>query len=154
MKKMRCGKSLVQESLLRIRAAGKADRETVVLWLGRGSESEGWVITECYHPRHFAEYDYFKIPAESMRELMRYLREKKLKLIAQVHSHPKEAFHSAADDAWAIVRYEGALSLVVPHFGGRTDAESFLDDIAVYKLAKDDSWLKANPRSELEVSDD
>jgi len=33
---------------------------------------------------------------------------------AQVHSHPDEAFHSKGDDEWAIVRHEGALSIVVP----------------------------------------
>jgi len=38
-------------------------------------------------------------------------------LIAQVHSHPTEAYHSEADDRFAIVTAEGGLSLVVPNFG-------------------------------------
>jgi hypothetical protein len=38
-------------------------------------------------------------------------------LIAQVHSHPNEAYHSEADDEYAIVTAEGGLSFVVPNFG-------------------------------------
>jgi len=47
----------------------------------------------------------FRIPPSSMTAMMAHLRERKLGLAAQVHSHPNRAFHSRADDAWAIVRH-------------------------------------------------
>lgn len=37
--------------------------------------------------------------------------------IARIHSHPREAFHSATDDANPVLLFEGALSIVVPYFG-------------------------------------
>lgn len=36
---------------------------------------------------------------------------------ARVHSHPGAAYHSATDDRNPALRYEGALSIVVPYFG-------------------------------------
>jgi hypothetical protein len=37
--------------------------------------------------------------------------------VAQVHSHPYDAYHSEADDQMAPVTVLGALSIVVPRFG-------------------------------------
>ena len=37
--------------------------------------------------------------------------------VARIHSHPGEAFHSAADDANPVLSHVGALSVVVPYFG-------------------------------------
>lgn len=37
--------------------------------------------------------------------------------VARIHSHPGEAFHSAADDANPVLTHAGALSIVVPFFG-------------------------------------
>lgn len=37
--------------------------------------------------------------------------------VARIHSHPGEAFHSAADDANPALSHVGALSVVVPYFG-------------------------------------
>jgi len=54
-----------------------------------------------------------------------------LRLIAQVHSHPGEAYHSRADDRYAIVTAEGGFSLVVPDFG---DAPADPTAWAVYRL--------------------
>jgi hypothetical protein len=37
--------------------------------------------------------------------------------VARIHSHPGEAFHSAADDGNPVLTHAGALSIVVPFFG-------------------------------------
>lgn len=70
---------------------------------------------------------------------------------AQVHSHPREAFHSKADDRWAIVRHEGALSLVVPNFAIGTMVSTFLDDTKVYRFSASAQWVEV-PRPELDQS--
>lgn len=36
--------------------------------------------------------------------------------LIRVHSHPREAFHSKADDANLVLSHEGAISIVVPDF--------------------------------------
>jgi hypothetical protein len=37
--------------------------------------------------------------------------------VARIHSHPGLAFHSGTDDENPALRYEGALSIVVPFYG-------------------------------------
>jgi hypothetical protein len=37
--------------------------------------------------------------------------------VARIHSHPGYAFHSPLDDNNPALRYEGALSIVVPYYG-------------------------------------
>ena len=63
-------------------------------------------------------------------------------IAAQVHSHPEEAFHSKADDAWAIVRHINALSLVLPRFALETNLNSFVDDTKTYQLNPNNCWIQ------------
>jgi hypothetical protein len=52
--------------------------------------------------------------------------------VSRIHSHPQNAFHSPTDDANPAITHEGALSIVVPHFGrGLADG---LDGCAVLRL--------------------
>lgn len=50
--------------------------------------------------------------------------------VARIHSHPGDAFHSAADDANPVISFEGGLSIVVPFFG--LGLRRGLDGCAVY----------------------
>ena len=72
---------------------------------------------------------------------MRHLRSGRLKIVAQVHSHPGEAFHSEVDDEWAIVRHVGALSLVVPGFARWTTPTNFVAQAVAYELSASNQWL-------------
>jgi len=63
---------------------------------------------------------------------------------SQVHTHPGEAFHSRADDQWAIVRHRGALSVVLPQFAATTTPDSFLLEAAVYQLNSSNAWIRVN----------
>src|SRR5207248_177796 len=56
------------------------------------------------------------IPGEAMHRVGTLLEERKEVIGAQVHSHPRRAYHSDADDALAVATKRGALSLVVPYF--------------------------------------
>ncbi|TCB50264.1 hypothetical protein E0J20_25245 [Rhizobium leguminosarum bv. viciae] len=77
-----------------------------------------------------------------MSALMKHLRKTRTKLVAQVHSHPANAFHSQADDEWAIARHEGALSFVIPYFARSTNSSTFLDQAALFRLSAQDQWLE------------
>src|SRR5258705_421460 len=104
-----CPSSLVQTTLARLHEAGQRHCECVVLWLAR--PSGGLICVEdAYLPVQTAKADMFHIPKASMNVLQAELRQRRLMVAAQVHSHPREAFHSQADDRWAIVRHENALS--------------------------------------------
>lgn len=68
-----------------------------------------------------------------------WLNENQMKLIAQIHSHPNEAYHSAVDDRFPIVDTYGGVSIVVPDFA--TGIIS-LNDWAIYRLSLNKTWDK------------
>jgi proteasome lid subunit RPN8/RPN11 len=78
------------------------------------------------------------IDGQVLFELNQKLSDTGLRLIAQVHSHPGEAYHSETDDRYAIVTADGGLSLVVPDFGEAPNDPTLW---AVYRLSKG-SWLE------------
>ena len=57
-----------------------------------------------------------KIEGEAIYELNRDSYEHGEILAGQIHAHPGQAYHSPADDALALIRSPGGLSIVVPHF--------------------------------------
>jgi hypothetical protein len=117
--------------------------ERLVLWTGDpavSAHASGLVV-----PPQEADIDYFHVPPIGMRAVFEALRPNRHAVLAQVHSHPGVAFHSEADDEWAIVRYEGALSIVVPYFASATTPETFLEDAAVFVLGADDVWHEVSP---------
>jgi len=136
--------SSVEQTLHSLQQAGNRDAEGVVLWLGR---RQGGLIrvVEAYVPEYESDYDYFSIPRDSMALLLRHLGVTKTFLAAQVHSHPRRAFHSKADDEWAIVRHVGALSLVVPNFASTTTTTTFIRDIAAFSLNEHNEWIEIPP---------
>jgi len=129
----------IDETLNHFRDAGQLDNECVVLWLGKRA-GENLEVTEYYRPIQVAKADRFRIPPEGMSALQAKLRARRLMVAAQIHSHPHEAFHSEADDAWAIVRHEGAFSLVVPRFAADTTLDNFLDQTKVFQFSQNATW--------------
>lgn len=141
MTKLICSPETLTTTIDHFRVAGRARKECVVFWLVP-RQIDATRIIEVYRPQQRAHADQFWIPPEAMTDLMRHLRERKLKLAAQVHSHPREAFHSRADDHWAVIRHAGALSIVVPDFAAHTDAGNFMSEAKFYQLSRDDRWVE------------
>ena len=141
-----CSYPLVETTLSRLREAGQDRCECVMLWLGRRAGDHIDVV-DAYRPEQVAREDMFQIPPASMNLLYAELRRRRLMVAAQVHSHPQEAFHSRADDRWAIIRHEGALSLVVPYFASDTTAANFLDQTKIFQFSDEARWTEV-PRVE------
>jgi proteasome lid subunit RPN8/RPN11 len=142
MSVLHCPATLVDATLATLRAGGLKGVERVVFWLGRRTPDGNADIAEVHVPEQEAAADYFRIPPESMIAFMAHLRRRRLVLLAQVHSHPGEAFHSKADDEWAVLRHEGGLSIVVPSFAADVTAANFEVASAVFRLTSDDRWLR------------
>jgi len=138
----------VEHTLRHLQEAGQKGTECVVLWLGRQVENI-IQVQEVYRPIQAARAKMFYIPPDSMKALLSELNSKRLMIAAQVHSHPFEAFHSNADDVWAIVRHEGALSLVIPYFALNTSRENFMEDAKLFRLTPENKWREV-PRGEIE----
>jgi hypothetical protein len=141
MSVLRCPVPVIEDTLAHLRAAGRDGRECIVLWLTGRPVVPGATVVAAYRPEQQAAMDRFWIPPSAMTRLMTHLRTHRLGLAAQVHSHPHRAFHSRADDEWAVVRHESALSVVVPDFGEGVGIDNFLNRIAVFSLSAKDQWL-------------
>lgn len=142
---IRIKRQIVEATIRTLRSAGLQRRECVVLWLAKKSAA-GTEITEVYMPDQFAKEDVFRIPPIGMKKLMEHLEVRGCHIFAQVHSHPKEAFHSKADDTWAIVRHIGAISIVVPHFAKEVTTESFFAKSAFFQLDRNNRWILSDPK--------
>lgn len=137
MSKLSITPALIEQTITILQEGGKKSCETVVFWLGKGS-----TVDEVYRPDQKVKVDQFYLSNASMRSLMDYLKRDRRRILAQVHSHPGEAFHSKADDEWAVIRHLGALSLVLPTFAHATTLNNFFDQAATFSLSADDKWLE------------
>jgi len=146
MRIIQISNGLIHQTIVQLQRAGDTGQERVVLWLGIPGDVVR--VTEIFVPRQTAASDYFHIPREGMAQLMQHLRESDLMVAAQVHSHPYQAFHSKADDDWAIVRHVGALSFVLPYFALETSSDSFASDAILFELSEHNQWIEV-PKSEI-----
>ena len=113
------GSDIFQETVHSLRAFCQRGLEGLVLWLGKVEGQRALVGQAITPPQEsIASEDgvgYF-VTGETLFLLNRALSETGLHLLAQVHSHPTDAYHSDTDDQFAIVTADGGLSLVVPDF--------------------------------------
>jgi hypothetical protein len=144
LRTVRVPTNTIEYTLEVLRAFGRYEVEGLVLWLADvlGDEAE---VRDVFVPeQHALESEdglgYF-VDGDVLFRLNQDLAATGLRLIAQVHSHPTRAYHSAADDRYAIVTADGGFSLVVPNFGV---APPTLTEWAVYRLDKT-SWRELSP---------
>lgn len=138
---LKISKNLIEESLIILKNSPRKER--VLLWLGRRLDLD-YIVDEVYVPIQIVGKDYFRIPEEGMEILLNKLRLSRKMIIAQIHTHPFEAFHSAADNEWAIVRHVGAYSLVLPFFCRTTNINNFSSKVAIFVMTESNNWGEAD----------
>ena len=117
-------------TLTEIRTYGRRRSEALLFWGGILSASTAQ-ITGIYLPGHRPDGAHAALSKEESRWLVRRLHARDEKLIAQVHSHPGEAYHSDGDDAGAASFHVGFLSIVVPQYGRGVAS---LNDCAIFEF--------------------
>jgi hypothetical protein len=107
-----------ERSLLTSRGA-EASHEGIAFWAGIEMDGRTIILsaiipTSSHGPQHV------RCTEADIREAARAARHLGLGLLAQVHSHGgDDARHSDGDDELILMPFEGMLSIVVPHHGGR-----------------------------------
>lgn len=135
------GRNMVMHTICRIRQRGERGAEGVMLWLGRRTAFDSEVL-EAYEPLYRSRADQFYVPPEGMAALMDRISATGSAVVAQVHSHPELAFHSRADERWALVKHVGAYSIVLPWFGASTTPENFWHEATVFVMQSSGQWLE------------
>lgn len=80
-------------------------------------------------PRAITTWGSFSVDQTAMAEIVRKACDHGLQVVGQVHTHPKEAFHSDGDEHGARIRYSGYVSIVIPEYGRQLPR---LDGVATY----------------------
>jgi hypothetical protein len=147
---VRLTRAALVETVRALQDFGAQGNEGLVLWLGNIEDTVATIQGVLVPPQESIRSEdgvgYF-VTTETLFHLNRFLSEKRLRLIAQVHSHPTEAYHSDTDDRYAIVTTEGGFSLVVPYFAR---AAHTLPEWAVYRLQQG-QWLELSPRDTQQI---
>lgn len=102
-------------TLRELREYGESSSEGLVFWGGVVVNAD-LLVTGLYLPKHSPQGGRARLTSEESRWLLRALRIRDEKLLAQVHSHPGSAFHSTGDDNLAASFHSGYLSVVVPQY--------------------------------------
>lgn len=133
----RTGVEFIYEHL---RRAGTQGVEGVGLFYGEQQDHQ-FFITRSIIPAQKAyrtkEGLLYMVPGEELHRLNVWAYENNVKLIAQVHSHPTEAFHSETDDDYPIVTTIGGYSIVIPNFAREPIDLKFWE---VYQLKLEKGW--------------
>jgi hypothetical protein len=130
-----------------LQTVGRQAQEGLVLWVGTPVDKQFHVM----HPfiprqRGIRTPDGVcaVVDSDEMHRINVELFKSRLRLIAQIHSHPTDAYHSETDDEHAIANTVGCLSLVVPDFGA---GDFNLANTAVYRLAQSGEWKELHRKA-------
>lgn len=90
----------------------------------------------------------YVVDGDELHRINVWLYKNRLRLIAQIHSHPEEAYHSETDDEFPIISTVGGLSIVIPFFARQ---KIDYDEWAYYRLGADLIWNEFNHKDLINV---
>ena len=126
----RVQRRVLAESAQALKDIGGGVKEAVILWQGRVLDETIAEITRLIVPRQVTGPLHFNVPLVERLRILREIAAVREFIVVQLHTHPREAFHSEADDTMAITKHTGAVSIVIPDFGTRWDGD--LSDTAIF----------------------
>lgn len=134
-----------EEAHAYLRKRGFQEVEAVALWAGQ-AQGNTFEVQKTIIPKQTAHRTptglCYTVSPEELHRINVWLHENEMQIIAQMHSHPGEAYHSQLDDDLPIATTAGCLSLVIPDFA----REPFSPKLcAIYRLLPGQGWTKLKP---------
>jgi hypothetical protein len=124
---------------------GERGLEAIVVWIGRPSDDEHAEVLWAARPSQVAyrseEGLAVEVRPDDLLDLISSLPEGTA-ILARVHTHPGEAYHSALDDTNMLISHQGAVSIVVPDFAREPIA---LERCSLNVLDHDRGWVELTP---------
>lgn len=129
---------ILKETIKIFKEYGKENLEAIAIWVGQ-EEKTTFKIKEVWIPTQFNTIISYYVPDLNVHNINVDLNKKNYSAIAQLHTHPGNAFHSCIDDNNSILTLPGSFSIVVPDFGS-VSIRNNLNNLAVYRLF-DKGWV-------------
>jgi hypothetical protein len=140
---LRLSRAVLDSSFRQLRECGAGRAECVLYWCA--SASQPGLLTRVVHPVHHAGPSGYEVDSAWVTRFFLELRRNQEAVKVQVHTHPREAGHSATDDRFSLVPAAGFLSLVIPDFGA---GPAGLAGAALVRMQPDGTWAPADPGEE------
>lgn len=143
---MRLPLKIIQETFHALVKCGQGRCECVIYWTGPVGKSDG--IDGWDHPTHRRSPCGYEIDDHWLTDYWFRLGRKRREILAQVHTHPGQAFHSTTDDCWPVVSQPGFISIVIPNFAlGQMN----LEGAWIGRLSSSGQWLSLKLSEVFEV---
>jgi hypothetical protein len=144
----RVPRRLLERTFSVLRSCGQGRQECQALWISAWHSP--YETLELVHPAHRANAMGFSLDSAWLNAFWLQLAESNKGVRVQIHTHPRDAFHSHVDDSFPIVHTRGFLSLVIPNFalGPVKFADTYLTEIA-----EDGRWNEVAVIDRFEIED-
>jgi proteasome lid subunit RPN8/RPN11 len=147
----------IQKAYELLRYAGENRVEGVALFAGFEKNNEFYVSQTIIPKQTSYRLELgllYAVDGDELHRINVWLYENNLSIIAQIHSHPNEAYHSETDDSYPIVATKGGISIVVPRFAiDPIDIKNW----AVYRLSSENCWVELSypeTKKVIQIGDD
>lgn len=136
-------RQVVMDSHDHLQSVGRQRLEAFALWAGQHVDGKTFHVRHAIIPvqknLRFDDGVCVTVDGAELHRINRWLFDNRMTLVAQLHTHPTDAYHSDTDDRFPIVTTFGGLSLVVPNFA----QDSFsLVRCAVFRLLPPEGWVE------------
>lgn len=112
--------------------------EGIVYLLGR-TDGTVTLAVSVFRPRSVTTAGSFHVEPKAMAACIHAAGQFEMQVVAQLHTHPGQAYHSDGDVEGARIRYPGYASIVLPDYGRRLPS---LDGAAAYLWSADRRWIE------------
>ena len=112
--------------------------EGIVYLLGR-TDGTVTLAVSVFRPRSVTTPGSFHVEPKAMAACVHAAGQFEMQVVAQLHTHPGQAYHSDGDVEGARIRYPGYASIVLPDYGRRLPS---LGGAAAYLWGAGRGWLE------------
>lgn len=137
-------RSGLERTMEALRIPGRDGLESVAFLAGHATSPRSVVIDCFIMPRQVPLKSFFSVSVTVTRDEIAnvgvFLEAKQRFLFATIHTHPSSAYHSDTDDDAPLLRFDGALSIVLPDFASAPAGR--LEHAAMYR--HDGGWKEVS----------
>jgi hypothetical protein len=120
VQRFRVSAEITEKTAEQLRRAGDEGYELFVLWSGVAVGDDVLEVQTAHVPKQTSYRTstglLVRVEGDALHKLNTWLYDHHEMLAAQVHAHPRRAFHSDTDNTYPIVTTLGGLSIVSPNF--------------------------------------